>query len=273
LARWIGIAHRVGQAMCYWLLPQSGIPIARTTIQPLTQEEMNLDNIMKELSNFDTGITERLSAIQDECSHIKLYKEDEELEEDEPEDSLIEPESRYPDVDTIEADAYDELLLAEPLLISERILSRVKIIGRKCDENGGTFHKNPLLITRVYLAEFPNGHTAEFSANVISEAIYNQVNDDGIEELCFSEIIGHERDNTALNSEEFVSQEAEQDDMTIRYTTKGWRICVTWTDGSTSWHSLADIKNSYPIQLAEYALANNLQNEPAFRWWIKPTLK
>ena len=33
LARWIGVAHRVGQVMCYWLLPASGIPIARTMIQ------------------------------------------------------------------------------------------------------------------------------------------------------------------------------------------------------------------------------------------------
>lgn len=56
-------------------------------------------------------------------------------------------------------------------------------------------------------------------------------------------------------------------------TTKGWHICISWKDGSTSWHTLADIKNSYPIQLAEYAVQNNLQNQPAFSWWIKPTLK
>jgi hypothetical protein len=120
-----------------------------------------------------------------------------------------------------------------------------------------------LLNTRIYLAEFPNGHIAEFSANVISEANYNQVNDDGTEELLFSEIIGHEQ-NTP---KELTTQE------TNRYTTKGWRICVTWKDGNTSWHSLSDIKNSYSIQLAEYAIANNLQNEPAFVWWIKPMLK
>jgi hypothetical protein len=29
LARWIGIAHRVGQAMCYWVLPSSGVPICK----------------------------------------------------------------------------------------------------------------------------------------------------------------------------------------------------------------------------------------------------
>ena len=32
-------------------------------------------------------------------------------------------------------------------------------------------------------------------------------------------------------------------------------------------------KNSYTTQLAEYALMNNLQNEPAFKWWVKPTIR
>lgn len=33
LGRWIGVAHRIGQAMCYWILPKSGEPIARSTVQ------------------------------------------------------------------------------------------------------------------------------------------------------------------------------------------------------------------------------------------------
>jgi hypothetical protein len=57
------------------------------------------------------------------------------------------------------------------------------------------------------------------------------------------------------------------------YTTKGWEICVSWKDSSTSWHSFQDIKNSYPVQLAEYAIHNNLKHEPAFNWWVDHTLK
>jgi hypothetical protein len=251
--------------MCYWLLPKSGIPIARTTIQPLSQEELATETIKHELHTFDISIAEKLNTIQDDLSHMRIYREDED-EAEEPLDPLVEPDSRAPEIDTIEADAYDELLLTEPILAYEGNFTKAKVIGRKRDENGepvGIYNKNPLLNTRIYLAEFPNGHIAEFSANVISEAIYNQVNDDGTEELLFSEIIGHEQDTP----KELTTQE------TNRYTTKGWRICITWKDGSTSWHSLSDIKNSYPIQLAEYAIANNLQNEPAFVWWIKPTLK
>lgn len=57
------------------------------------------------------------------------------------------------------------------------------------------------------------------------------------------------------------------------YTIKGWRICIAWADSSTAWHPLAEIKNSYPVALAEYAIANSLENEPAFSWWVKKTIK
>ena len=30
LGRWLGVSHRVGQVMSYWVLPQSGIPIWMT---------------------------------------------------------------------------------------------------------------------------------------------------------------------------------------------------------------------------------------------------
>ena len=56
-------------------------------------------------------------------------------------------------------------------------------------------------------------------------------------------------------------------------TTKGWKICVRWKDGSTAWLPLKDVKESNPIQLAEYAVANEIDHLPAFKWWVKYTLK
>jgi hypothetical protein len=53
LARWIGVAHRVGQAMCYWLLPESGIPIARTSIQSVASGEINTETFKETLAKFD----------------------------------------------------------------------------------------------------------------------------------------------------------------------------------------------------------------------------
>ena len=39
------------------------------------------------------------------------------------------------------------------------------------------------------------------------------------------------------------------------------------------WIRLADLKESYPVQLIEYAVANGIEDEPAFKWWVPSTLK
>jgi hypothetical protein len=41
----------------------------------------------------------------------------------------------------------------------------------------------------------------------------------------------------------------------------------------TSWVALKDIKNSFPIEAAEYAVANKVSGEPAFAWWCDKMLK
>jgi hypothetical protein len=39
---------------------------------------------------------------------------------------------------------------------------------------------------------------------------------------------------------------------------------VEWVDGTLSWYPMSEINNSFPMQLAEYAIANDLQVEPEF---------
>jgi len=43
---------------------------------------------------------------------------------------------------------------------------------------------------------------------------------------------------------------------------KGWNLGL-----------LKDLKASDPIELAEYAVGNQLVEEPAFRWWVKDALR
>jgi hypothetical protein len=59
----------------------------------------------------------------------------------------------------------------------------------------------------------------------------------------------------------------------LRKTTKGWHLCVEWKDGTTRWERLADIKESNPVEVAEYAAANSLFDAPAFVWWSPHVLK
>jgi hypothetical protein len=50
-------------------------------------------------------------------------------------------------------------------------------------------------------------------------------------------------------------------------------VCCQWKDGSTSWESLANLKESHPIETAEYAVTKGLDHEPAFNWWVPHVLK
>jgi hypothetical protein len=70
----------------------------------------------------------------------------------------------------------------------------------------------------------------------------------------------------------FVSNSNGSGNPSIHPTTKGWRLCCEWADGSTSWEPLRNLKESNPIQVAEYAQHNNLLHEPVFAWWAKEAL-
>ena len=58
-----------------------------------------------------------------------------------------------------------------------------------------------------------------------------------------------------------------------RETTKGWEILLQWKDGSTTWVKLKDVKDSNPVQLAEYAVQLRIAEEPAFAWWVPYVVK
>ena len=48
---------------------------------------------------------------------------------------------------------------------------------------------------------------------------------------------------------------------------------MEWKDGSADWIVLKDMKVSYPVQVAEYAVANNIEDKTALAWWSKVVLR
>ena len=53
----------------------------------------------------------------------------------------------------------------------------------------------------------------------------------------------------------------------------GWDLCIQWKDGSTSWEKLSALKEAYPVETAEYAVANKIGSEPAFDWCVPYTIR
>jgi len=133
IGQWLGIAHRVGQAMCYWVLPPSGVPIARTTVQAISKDELSTDVVKNQLQTYDGETAIKLGPKRsDDASsfppNLRIYMED---EADDNNDDIepFEPEACVPNVDAFEADQYDELFLTEPLLPRNNMLLPARIIG------------------------------------------------------------------------------------------------------------------------------------------------
>jgi len=149
------------------------------------------------------------------------------------------------------------------------------VVKRKRDAEGNlirTRNPNPILDTSMYEVEFDDGHTEAFAANLIAEAIYEQVDDEGCSYRIIDKIVDHQKTAEAVKPNDgfFVNRHGKR---CPRKTTKGWQLCLCWKDGSTSWEALKDLWNSDPVQVAKYAVANKLVHEPAFAWWVPYTLK
>ena len=143
------------------------------------------------------------------------------------------------------------------------------------DANGipiGTAHDNPLFDTRMYEVEYVDGEKAALSANHITENLFAQVDDEGNRHVLMHEIIGHR-----TNRQEVKQQDAflttKMGTKRCREMTKGWELLVEWKDGSTTWVALKDMKESFPVQVSEYAVASRIAMEPAFAWWTPTVLR
>ena len=53
-----------------------------------------------------------------------------------------------------------------------------------------------------------------------------------------------------------------------KQNTLGWQLCCQWKDGLLSWEKLSDLKESHPLETAEYAVTMGIDHEPAFNWWV-----
>ena len=53
----------------------------------------------------------------------------------------------------------------------------------------------------------------------------------------------------------------------------GVKVCACWKNGTTLWERMVDMKQSYPLKLAEYAIAQGIDATPAFAGWIPYVLR
>ena len=116
----------------------------------------------------------------------------------------------------------------------------------------------------MYEVEFPDGEIRPYAANVIADNIWAQVDPEGQRYVIFESIIDHHVDNSVAVSKEnmYISVNGQS---TMRKTTAGVKLLVLCKDGSEQWFPLKYLKESNPIECAEYAKARKIDTEPTFR--------
>mgnify|MGYP003321204368 FL=1 len=287
LGRWLGISHRIGSDLTYWILTESGKVISCSTVQHVIASEQQSPTIKSMIDQFNSNVHSRLDDISftdDTIQHSSPYIQDIPIEDTaEISKGIIPSDKDYGDMvikdipqpDTDVAEDYDKLLGAELCMEigGEKLTGRVIKRARGADgQLKGKAHKNPLFDSREYLVEFEDGAIREYTTNLIAESIYSQVDDEGQHYTIIDEIIDHKKDNSALEQKDGFTC-TRSGNRVAKKTTRGWSLLVNWKDGCSSWVPLSDLRISNPIEVSEYAVAHNLCHEPAFNWWVHHTLR
>ena len=273
LGRVLGPAYNAGNEMAQWVLKINGKVVPRRTCRSLNEEELISPTEENKRQTFDSAIKRKLgdSLIAIEIDEDKMLA-DPFLEEIEP----LDDEDGVPqDIPEADNDAYDELINAEVLLPLNDKMQSGTVIGRAKNNDGngqGRRDANPMLDTRIYDVMFPDGTVNKYATNIIAENMYSQVDTEGFQYQLMEEIIDHRvNDRAVLKEDKFIN--TPRGGRKLRKTTIGWDLKVLWKHGETTWVPLKDIKESNPVEVAEYAKAQGIDDEAAFCWWVPFTLR
>lgn len=287
LGRWIGIAEDVcTDFLASYVLTKNGDTVIRKSVWAVDPDELKTTEYDAKVKAFDKNIADVLGgnknvpkAVKDADDPSSSYDPAKDLFAHGDDDYTTIPqdiEVSPPEADDMTPDALDKYLQAKVMLPQGGELKLATVIARKRDHLGqpiGRENANPILDTREYTVQYPDGSTDAFMANAIAENLYSQIDEEGRTFQILSEIVDYRRKRSAIRkgSPESFTVSSSGNKAPVP-TTKGWDIKVAWKDGSTSWVPLSDIKHSNPVEVAEFAVSSKIADEPAFTWWVRKVL-
>ena len=275
LGRYCGIDFDVGSYLCGRVLTAKGKFVHRSSIYPLSPEDERSDKVRERIRLYEQSLKEALK------QKYEPYKPDPDdptyLADEFPDhvpyqpidDNDPRPLPELAEADDIETEAFDKLISARVCIPQGDKMAYGTVARRKRDADGnliGTSHKNPIEDTSQYEIQFDTGEVETYTANQIAKHVYAIADTEGYSAFVMKDIIDHKKDDTAVPMSEatFTTKSGQTRN---KKTTKGWKFCIQWNDGKCEWVKLKDLKESHPVEVAEYAKANQLLQEPAFRWW------
>ena len=132
-------------------------------------------------------------------------------------------------------------------------------------------HMNLIHDTRMNQVKFAASKVTELTANVITESMYAQCDADGNEYLLIDLLVVYHKENKVISlTKQQISIWGRQ---VTHKTIAGWKIWCQWQGGSTSWEKLSKLKESHPMQKAQFAFSWGINHEPAFNWLAEHVLQ
>jgi hypothetical protein len=176
LGRDLGAAIDIGPVIMRKILKQNGSVMYRSSVRPLTQDEIQSPTEKKEREEFYIAIEEKFvpAMNKDDFHNDPDYEDFVTSTYDCYEDDEVSPYKML-DIDDIkeehDVDTYDQYVGAHVRVpIGDEIRSG-KVVRRKHELDGtvrGRANANSMLDTRTYEIEFPGGRSDEYTANVIA---------------------------------------------------------------------------------------------------------
>lgn len=277
LGRVLGPSRGEGNEMSQWVLKSNGRVVPTRNVRPLKTEELHSPVEIKKRKVFDELIERRWG---NSINPPKIQERDFDKyeDDDEPAHVTIEQEDIVDATGKVinQSPAYDRIINAEVMLQLGDEMVTGKVKQRTVGPDGrttGTYDDNPMLNSIIYDVEFPDGQVKEYGANIIAENMLTQVDADGMCLTLMEAIVDHKKDESkAVHADDkYVYQKNGR--RHLRKTTAGWSLLVRWKDQTESWIKLADMKESHPVEVAEYAKARGIDREPAFAWWVPYTMR
>ena len=278
LGRYVGPSTDVGDALCARILTEKGTLVNRTSVFPLTDEENRSEAVSIQKATFEITLKNSLGR-RYVLARDADSSEDEETPEFQEYEPILDQEPKIEplhEADDVQVETLDKYISARVFIPQGDKMSYGTVTRRKRDHDGeliGKSNNNPLLDTSLYEVAFDSGEVEAYHANVIAESIYSRVDDDGYTTFMLKEIIDHRSNDSAVKLDDAYFIDKRTGKKKLKQTTIGWELCVKWNDESTTWIPLKDLKESHPVEVAEYAVNMKLVSEPAFAWWVPYTIK
>jgi len=283
LGRCLGPTKDEGNVMAQWVLQINGKIVPRRTLRRLRREELSQDNLVErsKREQFDARIKELLGDSLSVPTDSPIDNLDPLNNFDYGDEDDLASDSVIPAAEAVDStgkpinqqSVADLLINAEVLLNNGDSRQMAKVVRRSLDSDGNVIgNLGGNLNSLVYDVEFPDGLVKQYAANIIAENVLSQVDESGFHSQTLLRISQHRSLSNAINIKDgyFTTKRGVK---RRRHTTAGWEFLVEWKDGTSSWCPLKVLKESNPIEIAEYATAVGIQDEPAFAWWVPFTLR